>query len=197
MGKQHGNLRDTQLYLTPRTWAFDKHRLSKTSACWPSANIAFRFETAELIPEAREPDARPSTAKEMVVAPSISARFAMGGRRLVFGGLCHPRMGELHSRSQRFANYAVGSGPRTRFLPDDPWWTLERVSPLSGNGCLRSPGPAKRCGLADRRWRGRHHGDELRIGGRPGATTVSDRYRSGPSSRCPRAARCRAGRSRA
>src|ERR1700730_8638804 len=111
----------------------------RRSACQRSANIAFNGlpdqirRPAELIPSARERHARPSTAKGMVAAPFIGACFEMDCRRLVFGGLHHSRMGELHSRSQGLADYAVGSGSWSGFRADDPWRTSERIDPVCGN----------------------------------------------------------------
>src|ERR1700752_432405 len=105
--------------------------------------------TAELMPSARERHARPSTAKGMVAAPFIGAYFEMARRRFVFGGLHHSRMGELHSRSQGLADYAMGSRPWSSFRAVDPRRTSERIDPICGNGCRRDVRPAKRRGLAD------------------------------------------------
>src|SRR5258708_6160433 len=133
---------------------FKNQRISKISV--PAANIAFNGlpdqirRTAEVITSARERYARPSTAKGMVAAPFIGACFEMGCRRRVFGGLHHSRMGELHSRSQGLADYAVGSRSWSGFRADDPWRTSERIDPACGNGCRPDPRPAKRRRLADR-----------------------------------------------
>src|ERR1700719_1020959 len=117
---------------------FKNHRLSEISVpavgqyCFQWASRP-DSTTAELIPSAGERHARPSTAKGMVAASFIGACFEMGCRRLVSGGLHHSRMGELHSRSQGLADYAVGSRSWSGFRGDDPWRTSERIDPVCGN----------------------------------------------------------------